>query len=178
VAPSTPADAYGLLKSAFREEGPVVYIDHKRLFPTTGILPTPPTPVPIGEAIVRRTGRDVSLVSYSYMMHIALDAAEMASREGISCEVIDLLSLAPLDIAGLSASVARTAALATLEEGQVTCGMGVEIAARLQEVLGPLKTTRIGALPAPVSSNPVLEKACLPDAVKVCEAIRLLLHSK
>jgi pyruvate/2-oxoglutarate/acetoin dehydrogenase E1 component len=178
VAPSTPKDAYGLLKSAFREEGPVIYIDHKRLFPTVGDVPIHETLVPIGEAIVRRTGHDITLVSHSYMVHVALEAANLVSRDGISCEVIDLRSLAPLDMERLSASVARTGALATLEEGQITCGIGAEIAASLQEALGPLKAIRIGALAAPVSSNPVLEAACLPDAVRVCDAIRRLLHSK
>jgi acetoin:2,6-dichlorophenolindophenol oxidoreductase subunit beta len=178
VAPSTPKDAYGLLKSAFREEGPVIYIDHKRLFPTAGDVPIHETLVPIGEAIIRRTGHDITLVSHSYMVHVALKAANLVSRDGISCEVIDLRSLVPLDMERLSASVARTGALATLEEGQITCGIGAEIAASLQEALGPLKAIRIGALAAPVSSNPVLEAACLPDAARVCDAIRRLLHSK
>jgi acetoin:2,6-dichlorophenolindophenol oxidoreductase subunit beta len=178
VAPSTPHDAYGLLKSAFKEEGPVIYIDHKRLFPIAGDVPVHETSVPIGEAVVRRAGRDVSLVSHSYMMHIACEAAELLSKERISCEVIDLRSLAPLDVETVSASVARTGALATLEEGQITCGVGAEVVARLQEMLGPLKATRIGPLAAPVSSNPILEAACLPDTAKVCEAIRCLVHSK
>ncbi len=178
VAPSTPADAYGLIKSAFREEGPVVYIDHKRLFPMAGDVPIQETAVPIGKAIIRRAGHDITLVSHSYMMRIAMEAADLIAKDGISCEVIDLRSLAPLDIECLSASVARTAALATLEEGQITCGVGAEIIARLQETHGPLKATRIGALAAPVSSNPVLEAACLPDAVRVCDAIRQLLGSE
>jgi pyruvate/2-oxoglutarate/acetoin dehydrogenase E1 component len=177
VAPSNPTDAYGLIKSAFRQEGPVVYIDHKRLFPTAGDVPVHETAVPIGKAIVRRTGHDVTLVSHSYMMRVALEAADLLAKDGISCEVIDLRSLAPLDIECLSASVARTAALATLEEGQLTCGIGAEIITRLQEKLGPLKAARIGALAAPVSSNPVLEAACLPDAARVRNAIRLLLHA-
>jgi pyruvate dehydrogenase E1 component beta subunit len=177
VAPSNPTDAYGLIKSAFREEGPVVYIDHKRLFPTAGDVPIHETAVPIGEAIIRRTGHDITLVSHSYMIRVALEAAELMAKDNISCEVIDLRSLAPLDIECLSASVARTAALATLEEGQITCGVGAEITTRLQEKLGPLKAIRIGALAAPVSSNPVLEAACLPNAARVCSAIRRLLHS-
>jgi pyruvate/2-oxoglutarate/acetoin dehydrogenase E1 component len=113
------------------------------------------------------------------MTRIALQAADLlAKNSSISCEVIDLRSLAPLDIECISASVARTAALATLEEGQITCGVGAEIIARLQETHGSLKATRIGALAAPVSSNPVLEAACLPDAARVCEAIRRLLRSE
>jgi pyruvate/2-oxoglutarate/acetoin dehydrogenase E1 component len=178
VAPSAPNAAYGLLKSAFREEGPVVYVDHKRLFPTVGDVQFGEASVPIGKAVITRAGNDVTLVSHSYMMRIALDAVELLSRDGISCELIDLQTLAPLDVERLSISVARTGALATLEEGQITCGVGAEIIARVQEMLGPLKFTRIGALPAPICSNPVLERASLPDARKVYDAIHRLLSSK
>jgi pyruvate dehydrogenase E1 component beta subunit len=112
------------------------------------------------------------------MMRVALEAAELMANDNISCEVIDLRSLAPLDIECLSASVARTAALATLEEGQITCGVGAEIIARLLERIGPLKAVRIGPLAAPISSNPALEAACLPSAARVCSAIHLLFHSE
>jgi pyruvate dehydrogenase E1 component beta subunit len=178
VAPSTPNDAYGLLKSAFREEGPVVYVDHKRLFPTPGDVQFCDTPIQIGKAVVTRAGNDVTLVSHSYMMRIALDAVNLLLQDGISCELIDLRTLAPLDVEQLSISVARTGAIATLEEGQITCGVGAEIIARVQEVLGPLKFTRIGTLATPISSNPVLERASLPDAPKVRDAINRLLRSK
>ncbi|MBA3056065.1 MAG: 2-oxoglutarate dehydrogenase [Sphingomonadales bacterium] len=174
VAPSSPADAYGLMKTALRSDGPVVYIDHKRLFPTPGNVPVAEAPVPFGQAFIRREGRDVSLVTHSYMVRVALEAAQMVEAEGISCEVVDLCSLAPLDIATLSASVARTGRLLTLEEGQTTCGVGVEVAARIFERIGPKPWSRIGTLPAPVSSNPVLEAACVPNAGRVAEALRSL----
>jgi pyruvate/2-oxoglutarate/acetoin dehydrogenase E1 component len=171
VAPSTPADAYGLLKSALREEGPVVYIDHKRLFPVAGAVPMQEHALPFGQAIIRRTGRDLTLVSHSYMMRVALEAADQLEKDGISCEVIDLRSLVPLDLDTICGSVARTGRLVTLEEGQVTCGVGAEVAMRVFERQGPLPAMRIGALAAPVSSNPVLEAACLPNAGRVCESI-------
>lgn len=174
VAPSSPADAYGLMKTALRSDGPVVYIDHKRLFPTPGDVPVAETPVPFGKAFIRREGRDMSLVTHSYMVRVALEAAQMVESEGISCEVVDLCSLAPLDIETLSASVERTGRLLTLEEGQTTCGVGVEVAARIFERIGPKPWARIGTLPAPVSSNPVLEAACVPDARRVAEALRTL----
>lgn len=174
VAPSTPADAYGLMKSALRSDGPVVYIDHKRLFPTPGEVPLKETIVPIGKAAVRRSGSDVSVVCHGYMVRIALEAAELLEGEGISCEVIDLRSLAPLDLDCLTQSVERTGRLLTLEEGQVTCGIGVEVAARIFERIGHRPWSRVGALPAPVSSNPVLEAACIPDAARVADALRLL----
>jgi pyruvate/2-oxoglutarate/acetoin dehydrogenase E1 component len=175
VAPSTPADAYGLMKSALRETGPVLYVDHKRLFPTAGELPHDEAFVPIGQALVRRPGEDVTITTHAYMTRVALDAAEQLSAEGVSCEVIDLRSLSPLDIAAIVSSAARTGALLTLEEGQLTCGVGAEIAFQVREHLPGLKVARVGALPAPVSSNPVLEAAAVPDAARVAAAVRRLL---
>ncbi|MBS0476654.1 MAG: 2-oxoglutarate dehydrogenase [Proteobacteria bacterium] len=174
VAPSTPADAYGLMKTALRSDGPVVYIDHKRLFPTPGDVPEAETLVPFGQAAIRRAGTDVSVICHGYMVRIALAAADLLEPEGISCEVIDLRTLAPMDVATLAASVERTGRLLTLEEGQITCGVGVEVATRIFDRIGVRPWARIGALPAPVSSNPVLEAACVPDADRVARAIRTL----
>ena len=177
VAPSTPADAYGLLKSALREDGPVLFVDHKRLFPIAGEVPADEAPVPLGKALVRRKGEHLTLTAHGYMVRVALEAAERLAAEGVSCEVIDLRSLAPLDIAAIAGSAARTGALVTLEEGQLTCGVGAEIAFQVREQAGAVRTARVGALPAPVSSNPVLEAACLPDAGRVIAAVRRLLNA-
>lgn len=177
VVPSTPADAYGLMKSALRESGPVLFVDHKRLFPTAGEVPVAETLVPIGQAAVRREGSDLTIVAHGYMTRIALDAAEQLAGEGVSCEVIDPRSLAPLDIGAIAASAARTGALVTVEEGQLICGVGAEIAFQVRERVGAVKVARVGALPAPVSSNPVLEAACLPDAARLTGAIRRLLDN-
>jgi pyruvate/2-oxoglutarate/acetoin dehydrogenase E1 component len=178
VAPSTPADAYGLLKAALREDGPVVYVDHKRLFPVAGEVPTAETIVPIGLARICRPGTDLTITTHSFMTRVAMDAAKILQDEGISAEIVDLRSLAPLDLDTILGSVRRTGALLTLEEGQITCGVGVEVIARVQEVLGSISFARIGALPAPVSSNPVLEPACLPDAARVALAARNLLKNR
>jgi pyruvate dehydrogenase E1 component beta subunit len=175
VAPSTPHDAYGLMKSALRADGPVVYIDHKRLFPIPGEVPVAETAVPFGRALVRRTGSDVTVATHGFMTRVALEAAQRLGNDGVSCEVIDLRSLAPLDVDTVAESVRRTGALLTLEEGQIVCGVGVEVAARVTERIGYHPSARVGALPAPVSSNPVLEAACVPDAVRVIAAIRGLL---
>jgi pyruvate dehydrogenase E1 component beta subunit len=179
VAPSTPADAYGLLKAALRETGPVVYVDHKRLFPIPGLVPAGESVTPIGLAAIRRPGTDLTITTHSYMTRVALAAAEQLATENIAAEIIDLRSLAPLDIDTVTASVRRTQALLTLEEGQATCGVGVEVATRVRERLGAaadrLRIARLGALPVPVSSNPVLEAACLPDAARVAAAARALL---
>ncbi|HEV2650460.1 MAG TPA: transketolase C-terminal domain-containing protein [Rhizomicrobium sp.] len=172
IAPSNPADAYGLMKAALRETGPVVYVDHKRLFPTAGEVPLDQGTTAIGVAKVLRTGTDLTLTTHSFMTRIALDAAEQLGREGVSCEVIDLRSLAPLDVDTIVASARRTGAMVTLEEGQVTCGVGTEVATRVQQIVGPMRTLRIGALAAPISSNPVLEAACVPNAERVVAEIR------
>jgi pyruvate/2-oxoglutarate/acetoin dehydrogenase E1 component len=175
VAPSTPADAYGLMKTALRAEGPVVYIDHKRLFPIPGDVPMEETAIPFGQAVVHRAGLDVTITSHSFMVRVAMEAAKKLEEAGISSEVIDLRSLAPLDMETVAASVGRTGFLVTLEEGQTTCGVGVEVAAQLYERIGARPWARVGALRAPVSSNPVLEPACLPDAARVVQAVHRLL---
>ncbi|MBV1917745.1 MAG: pyruvate dehydrogenase complex E1 component subunit beta, partial [Sphingomonadaceae bacterium] len=170
------ADAYGLLKSALREEGPVVFIDHKKLFPTSGEVPVKDATVPIGRARILRQGDKVTLTTHSYMTRIAMEAAERLEEAGIGVEVIDLVSLAPLDIETVSASVARTGALVTLEEGQLACGVGTEVAYQVSEKLGPVITRRIGPRAAPVSSNPLLEAATLPNAETVISTITKLLE--
>ena len=177
VAPATAADACGLMKSALRNDGPVVFVDHKRLYPTAGEVPAGETLVPFGRARRCRTGDDVTLVAHAWMVRVAQAAADELARDGVACDVIDLRSLAPLDVDTLVMSVTRTGALVTVEEGQATCGVGVEVAARVREARDgePFRVARVAALPAPVSSNPVLEAACLPDAARVGAAVRALL---
>jgi pyruvate/2-oxoglutarate/acetoin dehydrogenase E1 component len=175
VAPSNVADAYGLMRSALQADGPVVYVDHKRLFPTSGALDDSVHEVPFGLAAVCRPGRHASIVTHSYMVCVALAACDQLAVSGIDCEVIDLRSLAPLDLATVCTSVSKTGALLTLEEGQVVCGIGAEIACQVQARLGPVRVMRLGAVPAPVSSNPVLEAATLPNAARVADAVRRLL---
>jgi pyruvate/2-oxoglutarate/acetoin dehydrogenase E1 component len=177
VAPSTAADAYGLLKSALRHDGPVLFVDHKRLFPTAGEVPLAETLVPIGQALVRRGGDDVTIATHGYMTRVALEAAERLAGEGISCEVVDLRTLAPLDVDTVARSAARTGALVTLEEGQLICGVGAEVAFQVSARVGGVRTARVGALPAPVSSNPVLEAACVPDSDRLIAAVRRLLDT-
>lgn len=174
VAPSTPQDAYGLLKTAMRADGPVVYIDHKRLFPIPGEVTVDETLIPFGQALVRQVGSDVTISTHGFMVRVAMEAAQLLESEGVSCEVIDLRSLAPLDSDTVALSVEKTGRLVTLEEGQTTCGVGVEVAARVFDKIGPRPWTRVGALPAPVSSNPVLEAACVPNAARVADAVRRL----
>jgi pyruvate dehydrogenase E1 component beta subunit len=176
VAPATAGDAYGLMKSALREDGPVVYVDHKRLFPVVGDV-TQDECVPIGKAAIRRRGSDVTIAAHSYMCRIADKAVEQLAAEGIHGEVVDLRTLAPLDLHTLCESAGRTRALLTLEEGQLACGVGAEVAFRVRAEIDGLRVARLGAQPAPVAPSPVLEAACLPDAQRVCEAVRRLLSA-
>jgi pyruvate/2-oxoglutarate/acetoin dehydrogenase E1 component len=177
VAPSTPADAYGLMIAALAEDGPVVYVDHKRLFPTAGEVPLAANAVRIGCAVVRRPGNDVTIATHGYQCRVADAAADRLAADGIACEIVDLRTLAPLDIATVAASAARTGALVTLEEGQLACGIGAEVAYRVREEAGTIRVARIGAAPAPVSSNPVLEAATVPGPDDVVRAVKALLRA-
>jgi acetoin:2,6-dichlorophenolindophenol oxidoreductase subunit beta len=174
VAPSSPADAYGLLKSALREEGPVVFMDHKRLFPLAGPVPLGRS-IPFGKARLLREGTDITITCHSYMTVPVLSAAEELASAGISADVLDLRCLAPLDSAAIIASAARTGRLLTVEEGQTICGVGAEVAFRAQEAVPGLRIARIGAATAPVSFNPVLEAAALPNAAGIVSAARALM---
>ncbi len=175
VAPSTPADAYGLMITALQQTGPVVYIDHKRLFPIPGEVPLEESPIAFGSAAIRREGTDFTLVTHGYMTQIAVKAAEVLGQTGIHCEVVDLRSLSPLDMTTVVGSVQKTGALLTLEEGQTTCGVGVEVAGRIFEAMGPVPWVRLGARPMPVSSSPALEAAAIPTVDDVLAAAQRLL---
>lgn len=178
VAPSDAADAYSLMKAALRERGPVVYVDHKRLFPSSGEVPVEDPPDTLNTAKIRRAGFDVTITTHSFMVRVALEAAAQLAECGISCEVIDLRYLAPLDLGTITKSVQRTGALLTLEEGQLACGVGAEVHARVAEQVGPVPLARVGALPAPVSSNPRLEADVVPDSARVTTAVKLLLATR
>jgi pyruvate dehydrogenase E1 component beta subunit len=178
LAPSTAADAYGLLKSALRAAGPVVFLDHKRLFPLGGEVPDVETLVPIGSAAVRREGRHVTLVSHSYMTVLALEAARQLATEGIEADVIDLRSLWPVDWDTLVSSVRRTGSALFIEEGQTVCGVGAELAFTLQERVAGLRVARLGARRVPIAASPVLEAHAIPDTRRIAESARQLLRAK
>ena len=139
VAPSTPADAYGLLKSAIRDEDPVVFIDHKRLFPKAGWVPDDEELVPLGKASISRRGRDLTIVAHSYMAFVAREAARKLEGDGISCDLVDLRSLWPLDIDTIVSSVEGTRTVLFVEEGQPVCGVGAELAFQVSERVSGLR---------------------------------------
>ena len=177
VMPSTPADTYGLLRAAIQDPNPVVFIEHRLLYGTKGPQPPADHVLPIGRSAVVRAGTDVTVVSVSRMVHEAVAAAERLAGEGVSVEVIDLRTVAPLDTATILESVARTGRLLIAHEAVVPFGIGAEIAATVaQECFWNLDAPiqRIGAAPTPPPYAPDLEQAWLPDRDDITAAVRRL----
>ena len=177
VSPSTPADAKGLLKTAIRDDNPIVFIEHKMIYNESGEVPTGEHLVPLGKAAIRREGGDVTLLGYSYAMGFVLDAAEALAKEGIECEVIDLRSIVPLDMETIRSSVRRTHRCVIVHEAHKSCGFGAEIAARVQEeMFDELDTPilRVGGADVPVPYAQNLESAMLPSVDRICATVRSL----
>jgi 2-oxoisovalerate dehydrogenase E1 component len=175
VMPSTPADTYGLLRAAIQDPNPVVFIEHRLLYGMKG--PQPPTDhvVPIGTSAVVRGGTDVTVVSVSRMVHEAVAAADVVEGEGISVEVIDLRTVAPLDMAPILESVHKTSRILIAHEAVVPFGIGAEIAATVAregfwDLDAPIE--RLGAAATPPPYAPDLERAWLPDRDDIADAIR------
>ena len=172
VAPSNPADAKGLLRSAIRDDNPVLFFEHKRLYGVScdvdGEL------VPLGSARVAREGSDVTIVSAMNTVHESLKAADLLVADGIEAEVIDLRTLRPLDIPTVLASVQKTNRIVVVEEGPLTGGWAGEVLARLtEEGLGDLDDAwRIATAESPVPYSPPLEDAFLPNAARISAEIR------
>jgi pyruvate dehydrogenase E1 component beta subunit len=178
VMPSNPGDAKGLLKSAIRDNNPVLFIEHKLLYNEKGEVPEGDYNIPIGEAKICREGKDITMVAHSRMVLLALKAAEILEKEGISCEVIDLRTLRPLDIETITKSIRKTHRLITVEEGHLSFGLGAEIAARVTELAFDeldAPPVRIGAMEAPIPFNERLEKEVLPSPEKIINAVRQLI---
>jgi 2-oxoisovalerate dehydrogenase E1 component len=177
VMPSTPADTYGLLRAAVQDPNPVVFIENRLLYGKKGPRPPADHLVPIGRSAVVRPGTDVTVVSVSRMVHEAIAAADELSGEGIDVEVIDLRTVAPLDLAPVLESVAKTGRLLIAHEAVVPFGIGAEIAAVVaREAFWSLDAPieRIGAAATPTPYAPVLEQAWLPGAADIAAAIRRL----
>jgi pyruvate/2-oxoglutarate/acetoin dehydrogenase E1 component len=171
--PSTPADAKGLLASAIRMDDPAVLIEHKALYATKGEVPEGEHLVPFGQAAVRRSGTDVTIVSWSRTMQVCLAAADRLAERGVEAEVIDLRTLVPLDETTVLDSVSRTGALVVVHEGHRNAGAGAEVAARISEkAWGELRTPvrRVAGLDMPVPYASTLETAWLPGTDDVVAA--------
>lgn len=160
VAPGTPADAYGLLRSAIRDDNPVIFIENKLLYPVKGEVDAAGALVPIGRAAVRRRGNDLTLASYGRMLGIALEVADVLGSEGVDCEVIDLRTLKPLDLETLAASAGRTGRFVFVEEG--TGGIGAEVISRVAEQIPGVRVARVAAADTPIPSSGPLEQQVIP----------------
>jgi pyruvate dehydrogenase E1 component beta subunit len=174
VAPSTPADAKGLLKSAIRAGNPVMFIEHKLLYNTKGEVPVGEHIVPIGKADVKRVGRDITIVSYSRTALFALQAAEQLSQSGIEAEVIDLRTIEPLDMEAILESIRGTVRLLVVHESHTNCGIGAEIIARVNEQAPDVLITparRLGAKHVPIPVAEPLEDAVLPQVADIVKTV-------
>ncbi|MBI4841509.1 MAG: alpha-ketoacid dehydrogenase subunit beta, partial [candidate division NC10 bacterium] len=179
VMPSTPADAKGLMKTAIRDDDPVLFFEHMYLYHgVRDVVPDGEHLVPIGRADVKRPGKDVTVAATAWMVHRALQAAHQFAAEGVEVEVLDLRTLAPLDVAGLLASVRKTGRLVVAHEAWKIGGLGAEVAATVAEQgFGYLKApvVRVGAPHTPVPAHPTIRRAFLPDAQDVTNAVRAVL---
>ncbi|SDG95533.1 pyruvate dehydrogenase complex E1 component subunit beta [Roseospirillum parvum] len=182
VAPWSAADAKGLLKAAIRDPNPVICLEHELLYGQTGPVPEDPEWVlPIGRARVERPGEAVTIVAFSRMVGVALEAAESLAGEGIEAEVINLRTLRPLDLPAIVASVKKTNRLVTVEEGWPVAGIGAEIAAAVMEKAfdwldAPVARVAGADVPLPYAAN--LERLALPDAERVAEAARAVCQGR
>lgn len=179
VMPATPVTAWGLLKAAIRSNDPVMFIEHKLLYGDKEEFPEDAEIPQIGKAHIVRQGSDVSIVSYSRQLILALEAANRLAEEGVDCEVIDLRTINPPDMDTIKSSVEKTGRIVVVEEGSRSFGVGAELSARIaEEAFAHLKmpVARIGALDTPIPFSPVLENAVIPDSEKISCAVRKLLE--
>ena len=178
VAPSTPADAKGLLLAAIQDDDPVVFFEHKRLYMTKGPVSEEATPIPLGKAAVRREGTDLTIVAVQRAVNFSLEAAETLAQDGISVEVVDPRTYSPLDETTILASVAKTGRVLIVDESYPRCSLATDIAALVADrgfydLKGPVK--RLTAPHTPVPFSPPLEDYYLPLPDKIVAAARAML---
>lgn len=179
VAPSTPADAYGMLKTSVRDDNPVIFTENPGLYGIKGEVPEDVNYlVPFGQAAVRNEGTDITLVGYSRMAHVCMEVAEALDQEGVSAEVIDVRSLVPLDTETIFGSVRKTHRAVVVYEDWRNGGYGAEIVARIQESCFDdldAPVGRVGGLNVPMPYARNLELLCIPNKDDVLAAARMIL---
>ncbi len=179
VAPGTPADAKGLLKTAIRINDPVLFIENATIYQQKGEVPNGEFTIPIGKSKVQRKGKDVTLVTYSKMVSYSLEAASKLQEEGIDVEVVDLRTLRPLDMDPVIQSFKKTNRAVIVEEGWKSYGVGAEVAARIYEEAfdyldAPIK--RVAQKEVPLPYNARLEQLALPQVEDIIKAVREVLQ--
>jgi pyruvate dehydrogenase E1 component beta subunit len=175
VAPAFPKDAKGLMIAAIRDNNPVLMMESETLYSVKGEVPEGDYVTPLGVANIARAGRDVTIVTYSRMTHVSLEAAAVLAKEGIEVEVIDLCSLRPLDETTIINSVLRTHRCVVVHEGFPYGGVGAEISDRVQRLAfdaldAPI--LRVATLDVPMPYNAALEQLCMPQVPRICDAVR------
>jgi pyruvate dehydrogenase E1 component beta subunit len=175
ISPSTPADMYGLLRAAIREDNPVIVLEHKGLYNLKGEVPDDAPPMKLGKAAIVRTGQHVTVIASQLMLHRALEAATTLASEGIDCEVIDVRSFAPLDKETILASLAKTNRLVVVEEAPHSAGWGGDIASLAADegvyhLAAPVRRVNMGG--ALIAYSPPLEDEVLPNVGRITRAIR------
>lgn len=179
VVPSNPYDVKGLMAASIRDDNPVLYVLHKRMLGMRGHVPEERYEVPLGRAHVVREGRDVTVISWGRTLHDCVKAADELEADGVSCEVIDLRTLSPLDVDALVGSVEKTNRVVVAHEAVRFGGFGAEIAAQVQELAFDYldaPVLRVGAPSSPIPFSPVLESQYLPDQSKIAASIRAALE--
>lgn len=175
VAPAFPADAYGLMKAAIRDDNPVCFMESETLYSVKGDVPDELDVIPLGKAQIVRAGKDVTLVAYSRMTHVAIEAAAQLEKEGISCEIVDLRSIRPLDEDTIIHSVRKTHRCVVVHEGWPYGGVGAEISDRVQRLAFDsldAPVLRVTTLDVPMPYNAKLEQYCMPQADRVVGAVK------
>ena len=179
VVPSEPADVKGLIKTAIRDDDPVIFFQHKKLFSQTGPVPEEEYLIPLGKGDIKREGNDITIITYSKMTYLSLEAADQLGKYGINVEVIDLRTLKPLDFDLITESVKKINNVLIVHEACLTGGFGGELAARIGEELfdyldAPVK--RIGAKDVPIPFSPVMENFVLPQVSDIVEGVKKVLN--
>lgn len=178
VAPATPEDAKGLLKTAIRSDDPVMFIEHSTLYQWRGEVPDGEFTIPIGKSKVQRPGTDVTIVTYSKMLQVTMAAADTLAKEGISVEIVDLRTLRPLDMEPVIESFKKTNRAVVVEEGWKSYGVGAEVVSRMYEEAfdyadAPIKRVAQKEVPLPYSRE--LEQMALPHAADIIQAVKEVL---
>jgi pyruvate/2-oxoglutarate/acetoin dehydrogenase E1 component len=179
VMPSTPYDAKGLLKTAIRSGNPVLFFEHKLCYPVAGEVPEEEYLLPIGKADIKRKGRDITIISYSYTLQKALKAAKMLERDGIDAEVLDLRTLSPLDTGAIISSIKKTRNVLITHESVQNYGAGAEVAAVIagSDAFYSLErpVCRLGGMFIPMPFSPALEAQAVPQSETIYEKVKDLL---
>ena len=179
VIPSTPYDAKGLLKTAIRDDNPVMFLEQKTLYRTKGMVPEGEYSIPLGQADIKLAGSDCTVVTYGRMVNTCLTATQELEKDGVRLEVIDIRSLVPLDTQTILESVKKTKHVLIVHEAVQFCGFGAEIAGQIADsdafyyLDAPIK--RLGAKSTPIPFNPILEAETFPTVPKIVAAVKSLL---